>query len=82
MVLETVEAPEMRCLAELLYGTGMRISEALQLRVKDVEFDRLAIVVRHGKGGKDRVVMLPPIAGAEAAIPARSCKGSLGVGSS
>jgi integrase len=59
MVLETVEAPEMRCLAELLYGTGMRISEALQLRVKDVEFDRLAIVVRHGKGGKDRVVMLP-----------------------
>lgn len=58
-VLERIEAPEMRCLAELLYGTGMRISEALQLRVKDVEFDRLAIVVRHGKGGKDRVVMLP-----------------------
>jgi site-specific recombinase XerD len=46
-------------LARLLYGTGMRITEALQLRVKDVEFDRGVVVVRHGKGGKDRVVMLP-----------------------
>ncbi len=43
----------------LLYGTGMRISEALQLRVKDVDFAGLAIVVRDGKGGKDRGVMLP-----------------------
>ena len=48
-----------RLLARLLYGTGMRIAEALQLRVKDVEFDRRVIVVRAGKGGKDRVVMLP-----------------------
>jgi hypothetical protein len=48
-----------RVLAQLLYGTGMRIAEALQLRVKDVEFDRRVIVVRCGKGGKDRVVMLP-----------------------
>lgn len=50
-----------RVLAQLLYGTGMRITEALQLRVKDVEFDRRAIVVRSGKGGKDRVVMLPAV---------------------
>ena len=48
-----------RILAQLLYGTGMRIAEALQLRVKDVEFDRRVIVVRSSKGGKDRVVMLP-----------------------
>lgn len=45
--------------ARLLYGTGMRLLEALRLRVKDVDFDRRAIVVRHGKGAKDRVVMLP-----------------------
>jgi integron integrase len=46
-------------LARLLYGTGMRITEALQLRVKDVDFERQTLVVRAGKGGKDRVVMLP-----------------------
>ena len=46
-------------LARLLYGTGMRLLEGLRLRVKDIEFERRAIVVREGKGGKDRVVMLP-----------------------
>ena len=46
-------------LARLLYGTGMRLMEGLSLRVKDVDFDRHAIVVREGKGAKDRVVMLP-----------------------
>ena len=45
--------------ARLLYGTGMRITEGLQLRVKDVDFDHRAIVIREGKGFKDRVVMLP-----------------------
>jgi integron integrase len=46
-------------LASLLYGTGLRISEALQLRVKDVDFSHRALIVREGKGSKDRVVMLP-----------------------
>lgn len=46
-------------LARLLYGTGMRLSEGLSLRVKDVDFDRHVVVVRSGKGDKDRVVMLP-----------------------
>ena len=50
---------EQRLFARLLYGTGMRINEALQLRVKDIDFAHKAIFVRHGKGGKDRVVMLP-----------------------
>jgi integron integrase len=46
-------------MARLLYGTGMRLNEGLALRVKDVDFDRHVIVVRSGKGDKDRVVMLP-----------------------
>lgn len=43
----------------LLYGTGMRLLEGLRLRVKDVEFTRREIVVREGKGNKDRVTVLP-----------------------
>ncbi len=46
-------------LARLLYGTGMRLMEGVRLRVKDVDFTRQIIIVRDGKGGKDRVVMLP-----------------------
>ena len=46
-------------LARLLYGTGMRLMEGVRLRVKDVDFARQVIIVRDGKGGKDRVVMLP-----------------------
>lgn len=43
----------------LLYGTGMRLMEAMRLRVKDIDFDARIIVVRGGKGDKDRVVPLP-----------------------
>ena len=50
---------EQRLVVQLLYGTGMRIMEGLRLRVKDVDFERRAVVVREGKGSKDRVVMLP-----------------------
>ena len=45
--------------AQLLYGTGMRLLEALRLRVKDVEFARREVVIREGKGNKDRVTVLP-----------------------
>ena len=58
-VLLTQFDADHRLLAELLYGTGIRIMEGLRLRVKDVDFERRAIVVREGKGAKDRVVMLP-----------------------
>lgn len=50
---------DMALLGKLLYGTGMRLMEGLRLRVKDVDFERQVVVVRQGKGGKDRVVMLP-----------------------
>jgi integron integrase len=47
--------------AGLLYGSGLRIMEALRLRVKDIEFSRGEILVREGKGFKDRVTMLPAV---------------------
>src|SRR3954470_24270320 len=46
-------------MAKLLYGTGMRLMECVRLRVKDVDFDQNQIVVREGKGFKDRVTILP-----------------------
>ena len=55
---ETAPVP-IGLLIKLLYGTGMRLMEAVRLRVKDVELTRKEIIVRDGKGGKDRVTMLP-----------------------
>jgi len=55
----TRASSETGLLAQLLYGTGMRLLEGVRLRVKDVDLVRQVIVVRDGKGGKDRVVMLP-----------------------
>lgn len=49
----------MGLVASLLYGSGMRLLEGLRLRVKDVEFERREIIVREGKGNKDRVTVLP-----------------------
>ncbi|MEC9363132.1 MAG: integron integrase [Pseudomonadota bacterium] len=46
-------------IASLLYGAGLRLQEALRLRVKDVELQRREVAVRQGKGGKDRVTVLP-----------------------
>lgn len=46
-------------MARLLYGTGMRLMECLRLRIKDIDFSRREITVREGKGGKDRITMLP-----------------------
>jgi integron integrase len=52
-------APTYRLIADLIYGSGLRLLEALRLRVKDVDFGYGRIIVRDGKGMKDRVTMLP-----------------------
>jgi len=52
-------AGTMSLVCSLLYGTGMRLLECLRLRVKDIEFARREILIRAGKGNKDRVTMLP-----------------------
>jgi len=48
-----------RLMAELIYGTGLRINECMTLRVKDIDFDLRSITVRAGKGNKDRATLLP-----------------------
>lgn len=48
-----------RLMASLLYGSGLRLMECVRLRVKDIDFGYARITVRDGKGGKDRVTMLP-----------------------
>jgi integron integrase len=48
-----------RLMAELIYGSGMRIGECVTLRVKDIDFDHRSITVRAAKGNKDRVTLLP-----------------------
>lgn len=50
-----------KLMSQLMYGCGLRISEVLRLRVKDVDFGMGYIVVRDGKGGKDRTTLLPKI---------------------
>src|SRR5262249_32599525 len=49
-------------IALVLYGSGMRVLEGLRMRVHDLDFARREILVRHGKGGKDRRTMLPDAA--------------------
>lgn len=51
--------PEIGLVIGLLYGSGMRLMEAVRLRIKDVDLARKEILIRDGKGGKDRVTMLP-----------------------
>jgi integron integrase len=46
-------------IAKVLYGTGMRLMEVIRLRIQDIDFDRNEIIVRSGKGAKDRITMLP-----------------------
>ncbi len=52
---------QLHLVGQLLYGSGLRLMEALRLRVKDVDFEYSQIVVRDGKGQKDRVTILPDV---------------------
>jgi integron integrase len=60
-LLEAVQGGEgvFKLMAGLLYGTGMRREECCRLRVQELDLGRGQIIIRHGKGGKDRIVMLP-----------------------
>jgi integron integrase len=48
-----------RLLLQLLYGSGLRLTECLELRIKDIDFAQSQILIRSGKGGKDRITLLP-----------------------
>lgn len=48
-----------RMILELIYGSGLRVSELTRLRVMNIDFDNLHIIIKNGKGGKDRIVSLP-----------------------
>ncbi len=48
-------------MAQIIYGGGLRLQECVQLRIKDIDFDRNTIVIKFGKGGKDRETLLPEI---------------------
>jgi integron integrase len=50
---------EYQLMARLMYGSGLRLMEVLRLRIKDIDFDRHAVIVRAGKGDKDRITVLP-----------------------
>lgn len=54
--------PSLQC--RLMYGCGLRVTEMCQLRLKDLDFESGMLTIREGKGGKDRTVRLPPLAGA------------------
>ena len=58
LLLAQLEGDHRIC-AELMYGSGLLVMEVCRLRVKDIDLDRLAILVRDGKGRKQRVTTLP-----------------------
>ena len=58
-LFSAIEKPIHSLMLKLLYGTGMRLKECYSLRVKDIDFERMEIIIRSGKGGKDRVTVLP-----------------------
>lgn len=58
-ILEAIKNPKHKLMISLLYGAGLRVSELLNLRVGDINFENKYGFVRHGKGNKDRIFILP-----------------------
>jgi site-specific recombinase XerD len=60
MMFQSITNPKHICIVKLLYGCGLRLNELLHLKISDIDSENLLIHIRHSKGNKDRVVMLPP----------------------
>jgi integrase len=71
-VLERMDGVE-ALVSEVLYGSGLRLMEALRLRVQDLDFERRELTVRDGKGNKDRRTMLPLGVGERLRVQLRKC---------
>lgn len=61
LIFSAVSHPLHLLILQLLYGSGMRLMECIRLRIKDFDLDKREVVIRHGKGGKDRVTVLPEL---------------------
>lgn len=59
-IIDATENLKHACIIKLLYGCGLRLSELLNLKITDVDSASMLILIRNGKGNKDRAVMLPP----------------------
>jgi len=59
-ILERIANIRHRTMVAMLYGSGLRIGEVVNLRIRDVDFDRMTLIVRGGKGNKDRYTLLSP----------------------
>ena len=59
LLFSAIEHPLHSLILRFLYGTGTRLMECIRLRVKDIDFERLEVVIRSGKGNKDRITVLP-----------------------
>ena len=58
-IIEIIKNRKHKLMISLAYGAGLRVSEVIALRVRDLDFNRNLLTVRHGKGGKDRLTLLP-----------------------
>ncbi len=58
-MIMAVSNPKHRCIVSLLYGTGVRVSELTHIRMRDLDLERMVLLVNQGKGRKDRLTLLP-----------------------